>query len=211
MWRTLRRSPATVAFLVIAWSLYAGRLVVTHQFGQEAAHSLFVVRDTHLQYVWTWLTAPFGHGNVVHLVVNSLFAASIGPTAERTFGSKLTSVGFLVSGLLAASLGTVLVVAVRNPFLSDPVTAAALGSSMGLFGLVGMVCERYRSHVVPLPGLQRAGVRNQTFFWLLLGVSVLGMLVDLWTSMADVSVPGLGHHFHLVGLLVGWVLSREVR
>lgn len=211
MSKAIRDSPATIGFLAIVWSLYVVRLIVESRFGQEAVTAVFVIQYTDLASVWTWITAPFGHANFAHLVVNSVVALYVVPEAERTFGFKLTSAGLLLGGAMTAVIGTVLVVVVRSPFLADAATASGMGSSMGLFVLVGMILERYRSYPVPFRGVRRLGMRNSTFFVLLLLASVFGVGFDIWRKLTGFDFPGLGHHYHSIGLLVGWAVGLLVR
>lgn len=100
-----------------------------------------------------------------------------------------------------------LVAIVREPFLADAGGVAGIGSSMGLFVLVGMVLERYRSASTAIRGLDRFGIRNRTVFATLLAASLLGVAFDVWRELAGLPIPGLGHHYHVVGLLVGWIGS----
>ncbi|WP_226007897.1 rhomboid family intramembrane serine protease [Natrinema salinisoli] len=207
MTKPLRESPATIGFLTLVWSLYGIRLLVESRVGHGVASSVFVVQYTNLEYVWTWFTAPFGHVNVVHLLVNSLLALYIIPESERTFGFKTTGVGFVLGGAMTAVLGTVFVGMVRSPFLTA-VSASGMGSSMGLFVLLGMILERYRSYRVPIRGIRRLRIRNSTYFVVLLLVSLFGVGFDIWREVTEFSFPGLGHGYHVVGLLIGWAFSR---
>lgn len=46
----IRRSPATVAFLAVVWSLFLLRSIAESRFGEEAAAAVFVVRYIRLEY-----------------------------------------------------------------------------------------------------------------------------------------------------------------
>ncbi|AFZ74296.1 rhomboid family intramembrane serine protease [Natronobacterium gregoryi] len=208
MSRTLQRSRVTVLFLVIVWLFYGLRLGVESIYGEEFVLSLFVVRFSHLEYVWTWVTAPLGHGNFAHLLFNSMLALYLIPPVERALGPAKTSVAYIVGGALCAVIGTVLVVLVRVPFLSDATATGGLGSSIGLFVLWGLSLRHYWSHRNPPLAESGIIVKNSTLFGILLVISLGGIAFDIWRKSAGVPFPGLGHHYHAVGLVLGAMMSE---
>ncbi|ADD07683.1 Rhomboid family protein (plasmid) [Natrialba magadii ATCC 43099] len=206
----LRRSQATVLFLVTVWVLYGLRLGIESLYGKEIALSLFAVHFSHLEYVWTWVTAPLGHGNLAHLLFNSWLALFIIPPVERVLGTTKTGVAYIVGGALCAIIGTVLVVFVRLPFLPDATTSGGIGSSIGLFVLLGLSLRHYWSYQNPPLAESGIDMKNSTFFSILLVISLGGVVFDIWRKSVGLAFPGLGHHYHAVGLVLGALISDVI-
>lgn len=208
--RTLRRSRVTVLFLVIFWLFYGLRLIVESIYGDEVALSLFVIHFSHLEFVWTWITAPFGHGNLAHLLFNSILALYIIPPVERNLGPTQTSLAYILGGAVCAVIGTLLVVFVRLPFLPTATEAGGIGSSIGLFVLLGLTLRHYWSHKNPPLAEFGINVKNSTLFVVLLIGSLGGIVFDIWRISAEFSFPGLGHHYHAVGLVLGALVAERM-
>lgn len=208
--RTLQQSRATVLFLVIVWLFYGARLGVESIYGEEVVFSLFVVQFSDLEYIWTWITAPLGHGNLAHLLLNSMLALYIIPPVERDLGTVKTSTVYLLGGAACAVTGTVLITFVRMPFLSDVTDIGGLGSSIGLFVLLGLSLRRYWSSQNPLLAEIGISIKNSTLFGILLIGSFVGIVFDIWRISIELSFPGLGHHYHVVGLILGALISEGV-
>lgn len=207
---TLWRSRVTVLFLVIVWLFYGVTLGVESIYGEEAAVSLFVVHFSQLEYVWTWITAPLGHSNLPHLLFNSILALYIIPPVERDLGPSKTSIVYLIGGAVCAVVGTVLVVFARMPFLTDATDAGGIGSSIGLFVLVGLSLRYYWSYQNPVLAGIGISIKNSTLFSMLFVGSLGGVVFDIWRMSVGFSFPGLGHHYHAVGLILGALLSEGV-
>jgi membrane associated rhomboid family serine protease len=179
MKRIFQKSPLTLLFLIVIWMVYATRIVIESQFGWLTVESIFVVKYANLTYVWTWFTAPFGHVNLAHLIFNSIFALYIIPETEQTFGRKLVVASFVLGGALTALFGTVLMAGVRYPFLTEWASASGMGTSMGLFVLLGMLLARYWTNQTTTRGLRRLELQNATLFLLFLAVSIAGVAFDV--------------------------------
>jgi rhomboid protease GluP len=76
---------------------------------------------------WRLLTGIFLHGSVLHLLLNLLALADVGPAVERRLGSWRTLVLFLLCGAIGA-----IVSAARH---SGAVSVGASGAVFGLFGV----------------------------------------------------------------------------
>lgn len=207
---TLRQSQVTVLFLVIVWLFFGLRLGIESIYGEEAVLALFVVRFSHVEYAWTWVTAPLGHGNLTHLLFNSMLALFIIPPVERELGRNKTGVAYIVGGALCAVIGTVLVAFVRLPFLTDATDVGGIGSSIGLFVLLGITLRQYWSYQSPLLARTGIALRNATLFGVLFVGSLGGIVFDIWRQSVEFSFPGLGHHYHAVGLLIGAAIIESV-
>lgn len=203
-----RTYPATVGFLGVTWLLFGVQLAVQSRFGDDVTVSLFVVRYTHLEYVWTWFTAPLGHVGPLHIVLNSWAATILGPVLEDSFGTKRSVLAFSIGGAVTAVVGTVCMVLVRVPFRADAASGAAgIGSSIGLFVLLGMLLARYPDY-----SPSRLPIENSTFFGLLLAIHVAGIALDVWTLRLEAAIPYANAlYYHVVGLLVGGLWSRFSR
>lgn len=206
--KPLRRYRVTALFLVTVWLLYAVRLSVEFIYDEELALSLFTVHFSNLEYVWTWITAPLGHGNLAHLIFNTMLALYIIPPIERDFGPTKTTVIYIIGGATCAVIGTVLVVFVRMPFLSNATDVGGVGSSIGLFVLLGLTLRQYWSHQNPPFADIGINIENSTLFAVLLIGSVGGIVFDIWRIWAGFPFPGLGHHYHAVGLVLGALIME---
>lgn len=85
-----------------------------------------------------------------------------------------------------------------------------MGTSMGLFVLLWMLLTRYWTYQVSTRGLRQMELQNATLFSLLLFVSLVGVVFDVWRISTGFPAPRLGHAYHVVGLTVGLVIEKLI-
>lgn len=204
----LATRPVTTALIGIFWLFYLFQIVALIFTTPEIMASLFYVRYSHLEYVWTWFTAPFGHGNIAHLLFNTAIAFWVGSWAESEVTTRNYLSAFIIGGAITAVLGTLVSIVTPNHLFIDlglltrpepnpPTIYGGIGSSMGWFCVLGMMFA-----------LRPTGKTSFLIYypqrWV--GFAIL-FVVSLLGTVTDISVFGLpiGHPFHLVGLVVGGI------
>lgn len=132
---------------------------------------------------WRLLTVTLVHGSIWHIAFNMLTLWLFGRVLEPLYGH-------LRFGLvwIAAALGGSLAVTIATP------TGSVIGASGAVFGLFG-------AYFV----VMRQARMNPTSLLVLIGINIVMGFV----------VPGIAWEAHvgglLVGLLAGWLVSRDVR
>lgn len=125
---------------------------------------------------WRLLTAVFLHGNLIHLLFNSLVLYDVGPAVEEMYGGPRFIVLYLAAGV-AGSLAS---------FFYDPYRIM-VGASGALFGLIGvMIAYGYRHRTALGEHIKSMYVR-----W-----AIFGLLYGF-------VVPGVDNAAHVGGLLAG--------
>ena len=134
---------------------------------------------------WRWITYLFLHGGLLHLFFNSYALMVVGPQVEAFFGRSRFYPMFLLCGIGAGAVSTLL-----RP-------ANVVGASGALFGLIGAMI---------IYGWRRGGsgelIRRSFTTWAIYGL-VFGFLV-----------PGVDNVAHIAGLISGMALGflfSEVR
>ncbi len=148
------------------------------------------------QYVWTFLTSMFMHGNFFHLFVNMLSLFFIGSLVEKILGQKRYLWFYLISGLIAGLFFVLLSLISPSDF-----NAYAVGASGALFGLVGLLVlltPNLSVYVmfIPIP--------------IKMKYAAPGLLIVLWIISATTSL-GIGNTAHLGGLIAGLAYGLYLR
>ena len=148
------------------------------------------------QYVWTFLTSMFMHGNFFHLFVNMLSLFFIGSLIEKILGQKRYLLFYLISGLIAGLFFVLLSLISPSDF-----NAYAVGASGALFGLVGLLVlltPNLSVYVmfIPIP--------------IKMKYAAPGLLIVLWIISATTSL-GIGNTAHLGGLIAGLAYGLYLR
>lgn len=134
---------------------------------------------------WTFLTALFVHGSILHLFGNMLFLFVFGGTLENNIGSGRHLTVFLTGGLTGFVLSV--------PFV--PPDAGMVGASAAIFAIAACVML----------------VRPLKFSWLFLApqglVAILYFLYNAIVVYDSRLVPGydpqVGYVAHVIGFLTG--------
>jgi membrane associated rhomboid family serine protease len=135
---------------------------------------------------WRFLAAVFVHANVLHIAMNGWSLTSIGPTAEREFGSARFAILFLLSGIFG------FVASDQWYGGMGPLTVGASGAVFGSFGsVIGLLYARRD------PSWKQVLVQN------LVSLAILGLAFP---------VNNAAHLGGLVtGAVLGFLFSRERR
>lgn len=134
---------------------------------------------------WRLITANFIHIGIIHIVFNAYALRYVSPYVERSYGSSLTIVSFLLTGT-----GSMLC---SNIFGSPGLVAGASGGLMGFIGLAAVSAHREHTAL-------SLEVRNSMLKWAA-SVMVLGLVVSRLTPM------GIDNIAHASGFAMGALLG----
>jgi rhomboid protease GluP len=135
---------------------------------------------------WRLLAAVFVHFNILHIVMNGWSLTSVGPAAEREFGSARFAVLFVLSGVLGF-------VASEQWYGASPhLTAGASGAVFGTFGSVIGVAYARRD-----PNWKQVLIQN------VVSLAILGLAFPVNNAA---HVGGL-----VAGAALGFAFSKERR
>lgn len=130
---------------------------------------------------WRFITSAFLHGNLIHLLLNTVALNLFGNEIEAKFGSSRFMLTFLLS-CWGAGLAS---------YLYSP--AISIGASGGLFGLVGALTSYYYKQK---ERIATAKLKFKSMYTLLLINIVLGFII-----------PGIDNAGHFGGLVTGILLG----
>jgi hypothetical protein len=196
------RGNVAYTFLGVMWITFGLQLLLEGLGLFQLMASLFVLRSTYLEYVWTWVTSIYAHGGFMHIVGNSIVLYFFGPLVERYIGSKKFALLFVAAGV-AAGLGHVISAMVLSPGVPTAVLGAS-GAVMAVLGVLTVLnpgLKIYLYFIIPVP------------LWLFTlgfaGISVL-FLVNQGAASA-VGQGNVAHFAHLVGLVIGLAYGQRVK
>jgi rhomboid protease GluP len=135
---------------------------------------------------WRYLAAVFIHANVLHIGMNGWALSSVGPAAERQFGSARFVVLFMLSGILG------FVASDQWYGGAGPPTVGASGAIFGAFGSVIGVAYARRD-----PNWKQILVQN------VVNLAILGLMFPVNNAA---HVGGV-----VTGALLGFLFSKERR
>jgi len=139
---------------------------------------------------WTFLSAPWLHGGILHIVFNMMSIRDLGPAVSHLYGGSRTFIIYSVAGAAGFLLSSL--AGIYAPFLPGFLQGASLtvGASAGLFGLLGAILHYgYRggsSHLRQLAtrwiftGLAFGFFLPRIDNWAHLGGLAGGYLASLW-------------------------------
>jgi membrane associated rhomboid family serine protease len=158
------------------------------------------------QYPWQLVTSMFLHGDVFHILGNSLFLWVFGVYVEDKVGWKVYLFLYFLTGIAAALVHGMIV----GIFLRDAIFVPMLGASGAISGIMGVYVYRcYYSKIKLLIGLWLP-IRVQ-----LPAVAIIGLwfLKDLVGGIDALRGFGQGVAFwaHVGGLLAGLGACRYLR
>jgi rhomboid protease GluP len=135
---------------------------------------------------WRYLAAVFVHVNVLHIAMNGWSLISVGPAAEKQFGSARFAVLFMLSGILG------FVASDQWYSGAGPPTVGASGAIFGAFGSVIGVAYARRD-----PNWKQILLQNAV------SLAILGFMFPVNNAA---HVGGL-----VSGALLGFLFSKEPR
>lgn len=143
--------------------------------------------------ILTMVSSTFLHGNLIHLLANLVFLASVGPLVEFASGKAKFVVIYLVSGICGVLLHLLMA------RLSDNF-GLLLGASGSIAGCVAFCSLRYMRSRVPI--LPNIGVPVMAMILIWLVIQVIGAFLSIGSSAG-----GTSFWAHIGGFLAGLLLS----
>src|SRR3989442_15263567 len=140
--RVFRSGSVTQVITVVCVALYVASLVFdpVAAFRPRGAFNIFAPSSEVLWALgatgslawrlgrwWTFLTAIYLHGGVLHILFNVLWIRQLGPAVEELYGSARFFVIFTVAGVVGF---------IFSSLLGHALTLGASGSIFGLFGAI---------------------------------------------------------------------------
>ncbi|HZZ97659.1 MAG TPA: rhomboid family intramembrane serine protease [Jatrophihabitantaceae bacterium] len=191
MGAVLRESPPylTIALIVLNVAAYLATALPSPR-GLNHPEYTRLFQDWQLQPIAVYhddtyyrlLTAAFLHANLLHIAVNMVSLAFVGPYLERSLGVWR----YLSLYLLAALGGSAAIYAFGSPLV--PV----IGASGALFGLLGACLVLVRRLNLDLQWILMIIVLNFTFTFSVAGISRLGHIGGFVTgALAGLAMGGL--------------------
>jgi len=148
------------------------------------------------EYLWTFFTSMFMHGNFFHIFVNMFSLFFIGGLVERILGKRRYLYFYLISGLCAGFFFVLL-----SLIFSADFNTFAVGASGALFGLIGLlmlITPNLSVYImfIPIP--------------IKMKYAAPGILIVLWIVSYWADLP-IGNTAHLGGLLCGLIYGIYLR
>ena len=188
----LRRAPVTLALVFLNLGVFA---LETYRGGSQDLRTLLRMGALWPHAVlaggqwYRLLTALFLHFGPVHLVMNLLGLAVIGPWVEKTLGRTRYAAVYLVAGVgsMAAVLGLI-----HWGWMREEVLVGASGAIMGLVGATGaLMAVGWRRERSGLAARRLRGI----------------VLIVVLQAVFDLMTPQVSFAAHAAGLLVGFLLT----
>ena len=139
------------------------------------------------QFLWTFVTSMFMHGNFTHLFVNMISLMFIGNFVEKLIGKKRFLSLYFVGGLFAGLFFVLIALATGTDL--NVYAVGASGAIFALGGLLAVLTPRLPVlvfFIIPMP------------MWMAMGFLMFG----LWALSAGFGLP-IGNMAHLGGLIIG--------
>lgn len=198
LWRSYVQGNATFVFLLAMWVTWVIQLGF-RAFAPGFEAPLFVLRSSHPEYVWTWISSVFAHGGIFHIVANSIGIFFFGQVVERRLGTKRFVGLFLVSGVVAglAQIGATLALAGPNASIGVVGASGALLAIMGVLTILNPKLTVYLWFFLPVP------------IWALtIGFAALSLLQGFGQVGGG---GGIAHWAHLAGLAIGLLYGTYIQ
>jgi len=187
----------TFVFLGLMWVTFVSQFLVMAIFGSDIAEQIFVLHSDRIDYVWTWFTSIFAHGDFWHIAINSIVLFFFGPLTERRIGTKRFTILFLGGGIIAG-LSQVGLTAVMAGSPGGVVGASgAVAAILGLITILNPKMRVYLWFILPLP------------LWIITG-AFIGY--SAWMSLTGgIGAGGVAQLAHLMGAVVGLIYGIKVK
>ena len=148
------------------------------------------------EYLWTFLTSMFMHGDFFHILANMVSLFFMGSLTEKILGMKRYLYFYLASGLFAGIFFVLISQIIPGDF-----NAFAVGASGALFGVVGLLMlltPNLPVYVmfIPIP--------------IKMKYAAPGMLIVLWLVSLAANIP-IGNTAHLGGLIFGLIFGLYLK
>ena len=190
------RNNMTYVFLALMWLTFGIQILLQSLFGSLFTLQYIALDSLHVFYVWTWITSIFAHGSFMHILFNSIVLYFFGPIVERKVGSKMFTVLFLASGVIAG-LAQVLTGLVLGDFSAVVGASGAILAVMGVLTVLNPNLRVLLFFFIPMP------------LWLLTaGFALISVFVMLGGGLG---AGGIAHLAHLAGLAIGLLYGEKLR
>lgn len=199
LWRSYVQGNATFVLLLAMWVTWVIQLGLRAFALGGIENALFVLRSSHPEYVWTWITSIFAHGGIMHIVANSIGIFFFGQVVERRIGTKRFVGLFLVSGAAAglAQIGATLALFGAGAQVGVVGASGALLAIMGVLTILNPGLKVYLYFILPVP------------IWALtIGFAAFSLLQGFGISGGGGNVA---HWAHLAGLGIGLVYGTYIQ
>lgn len=158
------------------------------------------------KFLWTLITHMFVHGGFFHLFINMFVLYSLGSLSERIIGRKRFFWFYLISGIFAGILATIVPLFYGNSELGarifgspDVFMVGASGAIFAIAGLFVMLLPRLRFMIIFLP-----------FFSLPAYIMVPLVLLATWVATIAGDFP-IGNVAHAGGFIAGILYGYYLR
>lgn len=168
----------TVMILLVDFALFVGTLLGGEGLFQAGAERGFEVFRLHQWY--RLITAGFLHGGWLHILMNAWVLYDLGAQVEEIYGPPRLIVFFSLSNFFGYLL---------SAYLKSPMSAS-VGSSAGIFGLIGAMIAL---------GVRTRTSMGQSIRALYIRWAIYGLLFGL--------LPGIDNTAHLGGLAAGFAAA----
>jgi membrane associated rhomboid family serine protease len=191
-----RLTPAVQVFLCLMLGVYILEILLPIAMRAYLYQWLALsVRGLKSGFVWQPFTYLFLHSGLLHIILNGLVLYFIGPTTERSVGTRQFVILFLLSGVLGG-LGWALIT--RSSY------ATCIGASGAVFGVLGAFAALYPNAPLTVLLLFVIPVTLPAWLWALIlaGSELIAMLRP--------ETGGIAYAAHLAGGLAGYVYTSVV-
>ncbi len=194
---SIRLKTAPITLLLISLNIIAFTIEI-QQGGSTDPYTLYrlgalVPAEVAAGAWWRLLTATFLHFGFVHLLLNMLALAVLGPFVERQLGWIRYSLSYLAVGV--GSMTTITILAMQG--LSR--TTLALGASGAVMGLIGVEA-----------GILLLLWRRRPSRFVGQRLRLLGLIVALQTFF-DLTMPHISFVGHISGVVLGLIAGLIFR
>jgi membrane associated rhomboid family serine protease len=152
------------------------------------------------KFLWTLITHMFIHGGIFHLFINMFVLFSLGSLSERIIGRKRFFWFYMISGIFAGILSTILPLLYGNTNLGARIVGSPdifmVGASGAIFAIAGLfvvLLPRLKFMIIFLP-----------FFSLPAYIMVPLVLFLTWLATIAGNFP-IGNVAHFGGFLAGLI------
>ncbi|MFB6106146.1 MAG: rhomboid family intramembrane serine protease [Halobacteriaceae archaeon] len=190
----------TYTFLLAMWLVFVAELVIVYVLGDvRLFQTLFVLRSSHVAYVWTWVTSVFSHSPVdfFHIVFNSIVLYFFGPVVEKRIGSRKFAALFLVAGMAAGLAQVVVGILLGAPVSGVLGASGAIAAVLGVLTVLNPNLRIYLYFIIPMP------------LWVATGLFALYSV--LASTVGGIGFGSVAQVAHLAGLGIGLLYGLHLK
>ena len=196
-WMSNHLTPVVKALLFLNIGIYFSDLLFfNHSMRESGAFS--IPGSIYGKRIWEFITFQFLHGNVGHIVANSLGLFFFGPFLERWLGASRFLVFYLICGVGGAAFFVLLVFLKILPGVDFH--ADLVGASAGIYGIfVG---------VAVLAPAMRVSLFFLSISFTMRQLALSAMAISVAIILLEIGKNQGGEAGHLGGMMVGFLLIK---